>query len=48
MYVGQNPEVIYKMYYKFLCLLINERELLKKPIKEREIGVALEYFLRGK
>lgn len=48
MYVGQNPEVIYKIYYKFICLLINERELLKKPIKEREIGVALKYFLRGK
>lgn len=48
MYVGQNPEVTYKITNKFLCLFINERELLKKPIKEREIGVALKYVLRGK
>lgn len=48
MYVGQNPEVTYKISNAFLFLFMNEKELLKKPVKEREIGVALRYFLRGK
>lgn len=44
MYVGQNPEVTYKICNKFLCLFINEVEFLKRPIKEREIVLLLNIF----
>jgi len=47
MYVGQNPEVTYQISNQFICVFINERELLDKPIKQREIVVALKYFLSG-